>query len=185
MALDFANGRVPVAKLSAGEIDRMLAEGAPWRELMLTYLEVVSHPLIGLLPRERVAAVRAGTGKLDKAQDFVAIAGLFAEFSGTLAGKHPFAETEMDRLATLGGALVQQLQPGGAPTKAPKRSPEAILRDRFGWLVAERYDQLQVLATVALGKRQADDLLPALRASGPLVSTTSPAPAAPEPATPA
>jgi hypothetical protein len=185
MALDFASGRVPVARLSAGEIDRMLAEGAPWRELMLTYLEVVSHPLIGLLPRERVAAVRAGTGKLDKAQDFVALAGLFAEFAAPLAGKHPFAEAEMERLATLGGALVQQLQPGGAPTKTPKRSPEAILRDRFGWLVVERYDQLQVLATVALGKRQADDLLPALRASGPAVSPATPAPAEPAPAKPA
>jgi hypothetical protein len=51
MGLDFAAGRVPVAKLSAGEIEKMLTEGAPWRELMLRYLEVAAHPLISLLPR--------------------------------------------------------------------------------------------------------------------------------------
>ena len=165
MALDFAVGRVPVAKLSAGEIDRMLTEGAPWRELMLTYLEVVSHPLINLLPRERVAAVRAGKGKLDQAQDFVAIPGLLAEFEAALADKHPFPAEKIDLLATLGGTLVQHVRPGNAITEVAKRSRESILRDQLAALVVARYDQLQVLAAVALGRRKADELLPALRAS--------------------
>ncbi|WP_437657007.1 hypothetical protein [Sorangium sp. So ce1182] len=165
MALDFSAARVPVATLSAGEIDRMLAEGAPWRELMLSYLEVASHPLLGLLPRERVAAVRAGSGKLDKARDFVALPGLLAEFSGALAGKHPFPADTLDLLATLGGALVQQVRPGNAAAAVPKRTGESILRDQLAALVAERYDHLQVLAAVALGKRKADALLPALRAA--------------------
>ncbi|WP_437338945.1 hypothetical protein [Sorangium sp. So ce394] len=165
MALDFSAVRVPVATLSAGDIDRMLAEGAPWRELMLTYLEMASHPLLGLLPRERVAAVRAGSGKLDKARDFVALPGLFAEFSGALAGKHPFPADKLDLLATLGGALVQQVRPGNAAAAVPKRTGESILRDQLAALVAERYDHLQVLAAVALGKRKADELLPALRAA--------------------
>lgn len=165
MALDFAAGRVPTSKLSAGELEKMLSEGGPWRELLLSYLEVASHPLIALVPRERVAAIRAGTGRLDKAQDFVALAGLFAEFAGPLAGKHPFSPESIDRLSTLGGALVQQLKPGKAVTQTPKRTPEALLRDRFAVLVTARYDHLQVLATVALGKRKADELLPALRSS--------------------
>ncbi|WP_437616217.1 hypothetical protein WMF20_20845 [Sorangium sp. So ce834] len=178
MALDFSAARVPVATLSAGEIDRMLAEGAPWRELMLTYLEVASHPLLGLLPRERVAAVRAGAGKLDKARDFVALPGLFAEFAGALAGKHPFPADKLDLLATLGGALVQQVRPGNALAAVPKRTGESILRDQLAALVAERYDHLQVLAAVALGKRKADELLPALRAAVALGSNG--AAAAPE-----
>jgi len=165
MALDFAAGRVPVAKLSAKEIEAMLAEGAPWRELMLGYLEVVSHPALGLLPRERVAAVRAGKGKLDMAQDFVALPGLFAEFDGALAGKHPFQPSAIARLGELGGALVQTIRPGQATAIKVTRPEEAILRDRFAWLVVERYDQLGVIATVALGKRKADALLPALRSS--------------------
>lgn len=175
MALDFAVGRVPVAKLSAGDIEKMLAEGGPWRELMLTYLEIASHPLIGLLPRERVAAVRTGRGKIDTAQDFVMLPGLFAEFGGALAGKHPFPADRLDLLSTLGGALVQQLRPGAAVAEVPKRTAEAILRDRFAALVVERYDHLQVLATVVLGKRGADELLPALR-SAVAVSTAAPKP---------
>ncbi len=165
MALEFSVGRVPVAKLSAGEIEKMLAEGAPWRELMLTFLEVAAHPLINLLPRERVAAVRAGKGKLDQAQDFVAIPGLLAEFSAALAGKHPFPPEKIDLLATLGGTLVKHVRPGNAITEVAKRSKESILRDQLAAMVVERYDQLQVLAAVALGSRKATELLPALRAS--------------------
>lgn len=165
MALDFAARRVPVAKLSAKEIEAMLAEGAPWRELMLGYLEVASHPAIGLLPRERVAAVRAGRGKLDMAQDFVALPGLFTEFEAALAGKHPFPSSAIARLGELGGALVQTIRPGQAAAVKPSRPPEAILRDRFAWVVTERYDRLGVIATVALGKRKADALLPALRST--------------------
>lgn len=165
MGLDFAAGRVPVAKLSAGEINKMLVEGAPWRELLLTFLEVAAHPLLGLLPRERVAAVRAGSGKLDQAQDFVSLPGLFAEFGPALAGKHPFPADTIDRLATLGGTLVQNVKPGNAINQVAKRSSESILRDQLASLVADRYDRLQVLAAVALGKRKADELLPALRAA--------------------
>ncbi len=164
MALDFAANRVPVAKLSTGEIQAMLDEGAPWREVMLGYLEVVAHPVLGLVPENRVRAIRQGTGKVDKARDFVAIAGMFAEFEKELAGKHPFDKAQLDRLATLGGALVQQLVPGGAPVPVAKRTAESILRDQFAALVEDRYDHLQVLATVALGKRRADALVPALRA---------------------
>jgi hypothetical protein len=170
---------VPVAKLSTGEIQAMLDEGAPWREVMLRYLEVVSHPVLGLLPENRVRAIRQGTGKLDKARDFVAIAGMFAEYEAALAGKHPFDKAQLDRLATLGGALVQQLVPGGAPAPVPKRTAEAILRDQFAALVEDRYDHLQVLATVALGKRRADALVPALRtiarSSGPASPEEPPA----------
>jgi hypothetical protein len=46
-----------------------------------------------------------------------------------------------------------------------KRSSESILRDQFALLVAERYDQLLVMTAIALGKREADELLPALRSS--------------------
>jgi hypothetical protein len=173
LALDYAAARVPVQKLSTGEIDAMLAEGRPWRELLLSYLEVVSHPLIGLLPRERVAAVRKGSGKLDTARDFVALPGLFAEFEAALEGKHPFSADTIARLGELGGALVQQVTPGAVAVTAAPRAPEAILRNQLARLVEDGYDALAVVATVALGKRAADGLLPALRA------TVAYAPAAP------
>ncbi|HSN98950.1 MAG TPA: hypothetical protein VLS89_11715, partial [Candidatus Nanopelagicales bacterium] len=48
-------------------------------------------------------------------------------------------------------------------TEVQKRSAESILRDQLAALVTARYDRLQVLAAVAVGKRRADELLPALR----------------------
>ena len=163
MGLDFAAQRVPAVKLSEHEIENMLREGAPWREVMLRYLEVASHPLVGLLPAERVAAVRAGSGKLDAARDFVAIPGLFAEFAASLAGKHPFSEEKIQELGALGASLVQQMRPGRAVRVTAKRVEESVLRDRFAALVEQRYDDLQVLTSIAVGRRKADELLPALR----------------------
>lgn len=178
MGLGFAAGRVPVAKLSAGDIERMLTEGGPWRELGLKYLEIVSHPFLGLLPRERVAKIRAGKGPLDKAEDFVALAGVFAEFKDNLAGKHPFPADKVNLLATLGGALVQQMRHGRAGREAPKRTQESILRDQMASLVVDRYDDLQVIAAVALGKRKADELLPALRSTAGVAMAEEPEPGA-------
>jgi hypothetical protein len=88
----------------------------------------------------------------------------------------PFPVEKLDLLATLGGALVQNVESGNAPTTIAERSIESILRDQFAHLVVERYDQLLVMAAVALGKRKADELLPALRASVPRHGS----PAAPE-----
>lgn len=180
MALDFAASRVPGQKLSTGEIASLLAEGSPWRELTLKYLEVAAHPLVNLVPEERVRAIRAGNGKLDAAQDFTAVAGLFAEFAPGLAGRHPFPPSALARLAELGALLVQQIRPGNAPRGAVARSPESLVRDQLAALVVERYDHLQVLAAVALGRAKADALLPALRSS---VAAQEPAPK-PAPAAP-
>lgn len=180
MALDFAAGRVPGEKLSTGEISTLLAEGSPWRELTLKYLEVVSDPLLNLVPQGRVRAVRAGTGKLDTAQDFTAIPGIFNEFAEVLAGKHPFLAEALARLAELGAILVQQIRPGNAPRATVGRSSEALARDQIAALVVERYDHLLVLAAVALGRAKADALLPALRSSV-VAQEPAPKPAPPVP----
>jgi hypothetical protein len=164
LALDFAQSRVPVVQLSAHDIERMLREGLPWRQVLLDYLEVASSPLVGLLPAERVAAIRAGHGKLDSARDFVALAGLFTEFAGALAGKHPFTQDKIDALGTLGAALLQQIRPGRAAAPVQVRSEESVLRDQFASLVEDRYEHLQLLATIALGKKEAAKL-PALRSA--------------------
>lgn len=66
----------------------------------------------------------------------MALPGLFAEFAAQIQGKHPFPADKLDLLATLGGVLVQNVKPSRA-----------------------------LLATVALGKRKADELLPALRSA--------------------
>lgn len=165
LALDAACARVPARRLSSGEIDKLLAEGKPLRELSLSFFEIASHPIFKLVPAERVRAIRAGTGKVDSARDFVALAALFTEFEEALGGKHPFTDAMVARLAELGATLLQQVRPGGATTPEKKRGEEAVLRDQLAVLVEDRYDHLLVMAAVALGRRKADALLPALRSA--------------------
>lgn len=86
IGLEFAARRVPSAALSAGDIERMLDEGSPWRALTLDFLEVLANPLVGIVPPTRVQAIREGSSRLDRAQDFVAIAGLFLEYAPALTG---------------------------------------------------------------------------------------------------
>lgn len=165
LGLQFAAGRVPGAALSQGEVSALLAEQTPWRRLTLAYLDVVSDPLLGLVPRERVAKIREGTGPLDRAEDFVAIGGVFAEFAGALAGKHPFSDAQLARLADVGASLLQQMRPGNAPKEERTRGPEATLRDQFAALVTERFEHLLELATLGLGRAKAEAEVPALHAT--------------------
>ena len=176
LGLSLAANRVPGSKLSSGEIESLFGEVSNTRLLTLDYLEVVSNPQLGLVPAERVRTIREGTGKIDKAEDFVAIASLFREFAGPLTGKHPFSPEMLTRMGEVGAALLGQLKPGAAAVAAPKRTPESLLRDQFAQLVADRYDDLEVLTAVAVGRRKANDLLPNLR------SFVAPAKAEPKPA---
>ena len=181
MGLEFAARRVPSAALSAGDIERMLDEGSPWRALTLDFLEVLANPLVGIVPQARVQAIREGSSRLDRAQDFVSIAGLFAEYAPALAGKSPIPAEGVARMGELGASLLQVMKPRGARKAPAGRAPEAVLRDQFAALVEARYDHLRVLATVALGAARAGELLPALRSAA---TTTAGEKAAPTPDAP-
>lgn len=165
LALGFAARRVPARPLSRGEIARLLAEGRPLREVTLGYLEVASHPHLKLVPAERVRAVREGSGNLDLAMDFTAIAMIFTEYREALAGKHPFSDATLSRLNEIGNVLYQRIRPGNAIAPAKKRPPEAVLRDQFAALVDARYDQLLVMASSALGPSEVGRRFPALRSA--------------------
>jgi len=179
LALTYAASRVSAPQMSAGEIAEALAALRPLREVTLAYLEVVSHPLVKLVPAERVRVIRAGTGPADQAQDGVSICGVFDEYAGVLEGKHPFTPAQLASLNDLGGSLVMQLRAKGAlPTPPPTATPAdeaALLRDRLEALLTERYEQLRLLATVALGPKAAALAIPPLR-SGDATSAPTPTP---------
>jgi hypothetical protein len=165
LALHFAAGRVAGTKVSNGEIASLLAEQTPQRTAMLHFLDAVSHPVVGLVPRERVVAIREGSGPLDRAEDFVDIAGLFNEYASVLQGKHPFSEAQIARIGEVGSALLQQMRPGNAPRELAQRSPESVLRDQFAALVNERYEHLLTVATLHFGRAKTDAIVPALYAT--------------------
>ncbi len=175
LALVHAANRVPARKLSEGEIQDALAEVAPLRALTLSYLEVASDPAVGLVPAERVRAVRSGKGPLDLAGDATVLSELFEEYGESLSGKHPFRPDQLARMGELGASLIQSLKPGRAPATTVARQPAAVLRDQFAALLADRYEELRLCASAVFRHSQAAVLIPALRASsGP----SGPAPTA-------
>ena len=165
LALVHASNRVPARKLSEGEIRDALTEVAPLRALALSFLEVASDPAVGLLPAERVQAVRSGKGPLDLAGDAVVLSDLFAEYGESLSGKHPFRPDQLTRMAELGASLLQSLKPGRAPATSAAREPAAVLRDQFAALLADRYEELRLCASAVFRPSQAAVVIPALRAS--------------------
>jgi hypothetical protein len=158
LALVYADGRVPRA--TAGDIDAAFAKVSPLRELTLAYLEVVGG--LGLVPLARVQAIRTGKGKLDNARDCVDIAGLFEEFEGALAGKHPFTSAHLTELATTGTWLVKNISPKGAVKSPTERDPAAVVRDHFWKALEEGYDELRTVGVALWGIKSVDAYVPPL-----------------------
>ncbi|HEY4118603.1 MAG TPA: hypothetical protein VGM56_12145 [Byssovorax sp.] len=161
LALEFAANAVPLAARSDGSIDAAMRELGQVRLDTLAYLEIAARR--GLVDEGRVAKVRAGHGKLDFANDCVAIGGIFADAGAALAGKHPFTKDELDLLATKGAWLRGELTPGGAPRRPTERDPAAVTRDRLAKLLDDGYGELEKVAGVKWGAAALRDHIPLLR----------------------
>ena len=159
LALLYASNRV-ARPASPGEIERRLEEISIPREAGLKQLEVFA--LLGLVPAERVEAIRKGRGPLDKARDAVAIPGMFREFNAVLAGKHPLPAEMLLNLATHGDWLVQQIQPIGVQQAPAERDPAALVRDQIWALIRQRHEHLREAGVVIFGLRSVDDHIPLL-----------------------
>jgi hypothetical protein len=161
LALLYAADRV-VGQASSGEIARRLAAVAELRAPMLQQLEIFASPAVGLADPQRVKAIRAGTGPIDKAHDAVNIVGYFNELGPAVTGKHPFTAAQLAELAANGQWLVQQLTPAravGAPNRA---DAAAVIRDQLFTLLCSRYDALRAAVAVVVGLSSLDQYLPPL-----------------------
>jgi hypothetical protein len=186
LALEFADRQIP-SSASTGEIETALDKVSEPRELTLSYLEIVGA--LGIVDEKRVADIRAGSGKLDKAQDCVDIGAMFDDQASALAGKHPFPSGYVAAMASTGAWLVQHLTPKGAVRDRANRSQEADMRDRFYKAVRERYDDLEKVAVALWGLRGAEEHIPALLSHEHAKKETNadappPPPATTTPATP-
>lgn len=180
LGLIVATDRV-VVPVSDGEIQQRLEKLRPMRELTLLQLEVLVE--MGLAPRDRVAAIRAGKGPLDSARDGVAIAGLFEELSASIAGKHPFSPAYLSELAEHANWLLVRLKPGGAAATPSERPAEAILRDQFWTAVSRRHELLREAGVAAFGLKRLDEMV--LPLGSRVVASAAAAPAAAPAVTPA
>ena len=156
-ALDFAASRVPT-ELSDGEIAALLAEVRPIRKQALAQLDIFAA--LGLVPADRVATIRAGTGPIDTARDAVAIVGLFEEFSASIGTKHPFTEEHFATLTRTGNALLRVLVPEAAKEGPATMGSEAAVRDAFYGELLERYETARELGVLVFGIKELDAHLP-------------------------
>lgn len=167
------------------EIDEKRTELLALREPLLLQAEVFAH--LGLLPNDRVAQIRGGKGLFDAAQDGVALSDLYAEYRDRLAGKHPFGDAQLARVAALGQALLQVITPDGARSPIPAAAAAAMDdRDRIYSLLVLRHAELRKAGFYLFGE-QVDDKVPPLGArlgKRQKVEIPEPAAAPQSPATP-
>lgn len=153
------------------------------REPMLVIAEGLA--LHGLLPTERVTAIRQGQGAIDAARDGIALDALYREYATTLRNKHPFTEAELTEVADLGNYLVRAITPNGGRRPVEAQSDATRLRDRFYTLLVQRHAELRKAGFVLFGEA-VNDYVPALsaRVARPRpISTPIPTPEpAPQPA---
>jgi hypothetical protein len=161
LAVMYASDQV-IGQASTGEIASRIASLAALRTPMLTMLEVLASPPVGLADAARVKAIRAGTGPLDRAHDAVNIAAYFDELGASIANKHPFTPAQLSQLAESGQWLVQQLSPSGAVAAPNPTDPAAVIRDQLWTLLSTRYDALRAACATVLGFQNLDQHLPAL-----------------------
>lgn len=141
-ALVFAATRVTAKPASSGEIEAKLKIVIELREPMLTLAETLARR--GLLPKDVVAEIRAGSGKYDLASDGMALAHLYEEHAIALRGKHPFSQEEFEQLREASEWLLDTLTPEGARRPAAKQRGEAeTMRDRLWTLLVRRYADLR------------------------------------------
>lgn len=159
LALGFAADRIFV-KASPQEIRARQASLRPARRLALLQLEILAE--LGLVPADQVRHIREGKGGVDEAQDGVAIVALFREHAQRLAGRHPFDETYLLKLAEDGNWLIAQLLPNGATPAKTERNPAALLRDRLWTELNRRYDLVYKAGVEIWGRRKVDEHIPPL-----------------------
>jgi hypothetical protein len=126
---------------SKAEVTAKLVRLRRLREPMLIVAEALA--MLGMLPSDRVAAIRAGKGPMDSARDGIALEALYREYAAKLAGKHPFSDADFQEVAELGSFLVRAITPDGGRQRPEATSEAAIIRDRFYTLLVLRHAELR------------------------------------------
>ena len=117
---------------------------------MLGTVEILAR--LGVIPAERTAQIREGSGNFDTAQDGVDLHALFHEYGDVLRGKHPFPEDEIEEIGRLGAWLVEHLPKLNETGAASTPSDDAEnLRDRFWTLLVHRSILLRKLGYYLYG----------------------------------
>jgi hypothetical protein len=111
----------------------LIEEATRLREGLLIAAEALAHR--ALLDADAVARIRKGSGSVDLAGDLTALAALFREGWGKIAGKTAVEKHEIDRAAELGPAVLV-----AAAAKKHKNTDTEAQRARAFTLLVNAYD---------------------------------------------
>ncbi|APR82953.1 Hypothetical protein A7982_08302 [Minicystis rosea] len=172
---------------SQSRVAALLEEAAPLRSMLLGDAETLARR--GFLDAEAVAAIRAGRGNVDAANDLVALAALFTTQWEAVENKTAATLDEIRRAGELGPLLLAAL---GEREHGPALAPEAAAdqRRRAYTLFVRAYDETRrALAYLRWHEDDATQLAPSLYKARARRSPSSPAetsdtsPSAPGPQT--
>lgn len=102
----------------------------------------------GIVPAERLTALRRANDGADRAGDLHTLAALFEEFSDNIAGRTTVTAADLARAEALSESLIVAARPRGARKAAPAAAvvDARRVRDALGWLLASRHTALLAAA---------------------------------------
>jgi hypothetical protein len=136
---------------SDGELTRQLGIARGYRGRLLPVLHGLA--VNGQVPMKDYADIAAGTGPRDAAQDCIDLAATFRKYAGTIGGRHPVSEADLDGAAAVGTWLLQNLGTRGARALRPVQNGVVDLRNRVATLLLHDYEDLSIVAHCFLRER--------------------------------
>jgi hypothetical protein len=128
---------------SPGTIEALLDRAHPIRRKLLKSAEALAESKE--IPEADVAPIRPGRGKVDTANDCVALAALFRKHAKKLAGKTAITGADIAEADEVGSKLQTLLKPKGTPADnrpAPDLAAAVDNRNRFWTLVDQRHEMM-------------------------------------------
>jgi hypothetical protein len=128
---------------SPGTIEGLLNRAHPVRRKLLKAAEALVESSV--IPDADLTPIRPGRGKVDTANDCVALAALFRKHEKKTAGKTAITAADIAEADEAGSKLQTLLKTKGTPADnrpAPALATAVDIRNRFWTLVEERHDHL-------------------------------------------
>ncbi|HEX4417070.1 MAG TPA: hypothetical protein VH165_04180 [Kofleriaceae bacterium] len=162
-ALQYANGRIERLVPITGEVKALLTAASKLRANLLAKADVLV--VDGIVPVATVAGIRKGRGPGDTAGDCIALAALFHEHAGALAGHVTVSAADIQAANDAGAKLLAALHPEAARRVPDKDLTAAVdARDRL-WSLFEQTWEHQIWRPGAwLFGRDVDQHVPPLGA---------------------
>lgn len=176
-AVAFAANRVD--RSSDGTTKTLLKEAAELRHVLLAAARLLAATK--LVAEKRVAAIEAGHGPIDAAQDLVDLAALFHDFPKAQKAT-PITNAQLKRAGALGTELLTRLHPKGTPGK-DKVPADAVAaareRDQLWTLLLRRYERVRAAGVWLWTEAGVDAHAPALNSRHHVKARPKPAAASP------